>query len=60
MQLAAKEISTFTSKPEDQVWTSAEILARYLKDNERMVIERNLQRLPEKVGNVHIARSVGK
>ena len=31
MQFAAKEISRFMSKPEEQDWRSAKSLARYLK-----------------------------
>ncbi len=49
MQFAAKEISRFMSKPEEQDWRSAKILAKYLKDNKRMVIEYKFQKLPEKV-----------
>jgi hypothetical protein len=49
MQFAAKEISRFMSKPEEQDWRSAKRLARYLKDNKRMVIEYKFQKLPEKV-----------
>ncbi len=49
MQFATKEISRFTSKPEEQDWKSAKRLARYLKDNRRMVTEYNFHKLPEKV-----------
>ncbi len=49
MQFAAKEISRFTSKPEEQDWRSAKRLARYLQDNKRVVIEYEFQKLPEKV-----------
>ena len=49
MQFAAKEVSRFTSKPEEQDWSSAKPLARYLKDNRRVVIEHKYQKLPEKV-----------
>ena len=49
MQFAAKEISRFMSKPEEQDWRSAKRLARYLKDNKRMVIEYKFQELPEKI-----------
>ncbi len=38
-QFAAKEGLRFTSKPEEQDWTSATRLARYLKDNKKVVIE---------------------
>ena len=38
MQFAAKEISRFMSEPEEQDWRSAKRLARYLKDNRRVVI----------------------
>ncbi len=48
MQFAAKEISRFTSKPEEQDWKSAKMLARCLRDSKRIVIEYNFQRLPEK------------
>ncbi len=37
MQYAAKEISRFTSKPEEQDWRAAKRLARYLKDHKRIV-----------------------
>ncbi len=46
MLFAAKNISRFTSKPEEQDWRNTERLARRLKDT-RLVIERNFQRLPE-------------
>ncbi len=48
-QFAAKEFSRFTSKPEEQDWRSVKRLARCPKDNKRVVNERKLQRLPEKV-----------
>jgi hypothetical protein len=35
IQFAAKEVSRFMSKPEEQDWSSAKRLARYLKDNKR-------------------------
>ncbi len=43
------EISRFTSKPEEQGWKRAKRLARYLKNNKRMVTEHDLQKLPKKV-----------
>ena len=49
MQFAAKEVSRFTSKPEEQDWSSAKRSARQLKDNKRVVIEYKFQRMPEKV-----------
>ncbi len=49
VQFAAKDISRFMSKPKEQDWKSAKRLARYLKDNMRMVIECHFQRMPEKV-----------
>ena len=49
MQFAAKEVSRFTSKPEEQDWSSANRLARYLRDDKRVVIEYKFQRTPEKV-----------
>ncbi len=52
MQFAAKEVARFTSKPEEQDWSSAERLARHLKDNKRAVIECKFQTLPEKSANV--------
>ncbi len=45
VQFAAKEISRFTSKPEEQDRRSAKISARRLKDIERMVIEYHFQRM---------------
>ena len=39
MQYAAKEISRFMSKPEEQDWRVAKRLARYLKDHKRVVLE---------------------
>ncbi len=44
MQFAAKEASRFTSKPEVQDCSST----KYLKDNQRAVIEHKYQKLPEK------------
>ncbi len=49
MQFAAKEMSRFMSKLEEQDWSSALRVARYLKDNKRVVIEHMYQKLPEKV-----------
>ncbi len=49
MQFAAKEVSRFMSKPEEQDWSSAKRLARYLEDNKRVVIKFKQQNLPERV-----------
>jgi hypothetical protein len=49
MQFAAKEISRFTSKPEEQDWRSAKRLVRHVQDNKGIVIEHNFQKPPEKV-----------
>ena len=49
IQFAAKEVSRFMSKPEEQDWSSAKRLARYLKDNKRLVIKYKFQKMPEKV-----------
>ena len=49
MQFAAKEISRFMSKPEGQDWRAAKRLARYLKDQRRVVIEYKYQGMPKKV-----------
>ncbi len=49
MQFAAKEVSRFTSKPEEQDWSSAKRSARYLKDNNRVATEHKYQKLPEKL-----------
>ncbi len=38
MQFAAKEISSFTSKPDVQDWSSAKRLARHREDNRRVAI----------------------
>ncbi len=48
VQLAAKEVSRFMSKPEAQDWSSAKHLARYLKDNRSVVIVYKHQKLSEK------------
>ncbi len=48
-QFAAKEISRFASQPEEQDWRSAKRLARYLKDNQRVVIEHKAQKLRDEV-----------
>ena len=47
VQFDAKEVSRFTSKPEVQDWSSAR-LARYFKDNKRVVIEHKYQKLQER------------
>ncbi len=49
MQFTAKEVSRFMANPEEQHWRAAKILARYLKDSRRVVIECKFQKLPEKV-----------
>ena len=49
MQFAAKEISRFMSKPEEQDWRSAKRLARYLKGNRKVVIMYKYQKLSWKV-----------
>ena len=49
MQFAAEEASRFTSKPEEQDWSGAKRLARYLKDNKRAVVEYIFQKMPKKV-----------
>ncbi len=49
MQFAANGISRFMSKPEDQDGRAAKRLARYLKDNRRVVLEYKYQELPKKV-----------
>ena len=49
IQFAAKEISRFMSKPEEQDWGAAERLARYLKNHRRVVIEHGHQEMPSKV-----------
>ena len=49
VRFAAKEISRFTSMTEEQDWRSAKRLARYLKDNRRVVVMYKYQKLPWKV-----------
>ncbi len=49
MQFAAREIMRLASKPEEQDWRSAKRFPKCLKENRRIVIERNFQRSPEKV-----------
>ncbi len=49
MQYAAKETSSFTLKPEPEDWRKAKRLGRYLKDNARVVLEYNIQKMPENV-----------
>ncbi len=49
MRLAAKDISGFTSKPDDQYLRAAKHLARYLKDHRIVVLEYKYQELPKKV-----------
>ncbi len=39
MQFVAKEASVLTPTPEEWDWNSTARLARYLKDNERVVID---------------------
>ncbi len=48
MQYAAKEISRFMSKPEEQDWRAARRLARYLKDHRRVALEHKYQELSKK------------
>ncbi len=48
VQLAAKEISRFTSKPDEPDWRAAKRPARYLKDRQRIVLEYKYQKLPSK------------
>ncbi len=38
VHVAAKAITRFTSKPEEHEWRSTKRLARYLKDNKRIVM----------------------
>ncbi len=49
MQQAAKDISTFMSKPEEQERKAAKRLARYSKDHRRFVLEYDYQELPKQV-----------
>ena len=49
MQYAAKGMSRFMSKPEEQDWRAAKRLARKLKDHWRVVLEYKYQELPKKV-----------
>ncbi len=49
MQFAAKEVSRFTSKTEEQDWSSGARFSEVPKDDKRVVIECKLQRMPEKV-----------
>ncbi len=44
MQFAAKEISRFMSKPEEQDWRAAKRQPRYLKDHQRAVLEYKCQK----------------
>ncbi len=46
-QCAAKEVSRFASMSEEQDWSSANRQARYLQDNKRLVIEKQV---PEDAG----------
>ena len=46
---AAKEISRFMSKPEEQNWSATKRLARYLKDHRRVALKYKYQKLPSKV-----------
>ncbi len=48
-QHAAKEISRFMSKPEEQDRRAAKQLARYLEDYRRVVLGYMYQELPKKV-----------
>ncbi len=49
MQYAAKEISRFTSKPEEQDWKAAKSLARSLKHHRMVMLEHKYKELPSKV-----------
>ncbi len=49
VQFAAKEIWSFTSKPDKKDWRSAKRLTRYLKICRRVLIEPKTQKLPDKV-----------
>ncbi len=49
VQFAAKEISRFMFKPEEQDWRAAKRLARYLKDHRIVVMEYKYQDLPSNV-----------
>ena len=49
MQYAAKEISRFVSKPESKDWRAAKRLARYLKDESRLVIKYPYQELSDTI-----------
>ncbi len=49
IQFAAKEVSRFTSRPEDQDLRAAKRLARCLEDQRRVVLEYKYQQLPSKV-----------
>ncbi len=59
-QYAAKKISRFMSKPEEQDWRAAKRLARYVKDHKRVVLEYKSQELPTKVayGQTRISQDV--
>ncbi len=49
IQLAAKEISRFISKPEPEDWRKTKMSGRYLEDNLRVVLEYKFQKLPDNV-----------
>ncbi len=44
MQFATKDIIRLMSEPEEQDWRSGKRLARYLKDNKRIVVEYKFQK----------------
>ncbi len=52
MQFAAKEISKFMSKPEEQDRRAAKRLARHLKDHRRVALEYKQQGVAEQGGGV--------
>ncbi len=60
MQFATKEISRFMSKPEEQDWRSAKRLARYLKDNWRVVIMYKYQKLGKVTAILHDVSARGE
>lgn len=46
MQFMAQEVSRIMSKPEEQDCSNAKLIARYSKDNKRVVIKYKFQRMP--------------
>ncbi len=49
VKFAARKISRFTLKPEDRDWRNAKKMARYLRDNKKVMIEHKFHKLPERV-----------